>query len=121
MLARCHPRVEAHIARDQAGLDLESVYWGREGLARAFATWWDPWEDYRVETAELIDFGDHIVVLSRQIARGRQSGVEVGTPHAVVITFDRGWAVRLQFYWDWEEAEHGARGGSQLAQQGRFQ
>ena len=69
-----------------------------------------------METAELFDFGDRIVVLSQQFGRGRESGVEVETPHAVDITFDHGWAVKLQFYWDWGEAEHAAEGGSRLAQ-----
>jgi ketosteroid isomerase-like protein len=113
MLARCHPGVELHVAPNQAGLDFEGVYHGRTGAARAFATWWDAWADYRVEPAELIDFGDRIVVLSQQFGRGRESGVEVATPHAAVITFDRGWAVRVEFYWDWKEGERAARGGSQ--------
>ncbi|MET0836433.1 MAG: nuclear transport factor 2 family protein [Thermoleophilaceae bacterium] len=117
MLARCHPGVELHVAPNQAGLDFEGVYHGREGTARAFATWWDAWAEYRVETAELIDFGDRIVVLSQQFGRGRESGVQVETPHAVVITFDQGWAVRVQLYWDWKEAELAATDGSQPAQQ----
>ena len=41
------------------------------------ATWWDAWAEYRVETAELIDLGDRIVVLGQQFGRGRESGVEV--------------------------------------------
>jgi ketosteroid isomerase-like protein len=110
MLARCHPRVEAHTARIQTDLDLEPVYYTREGLGRALAIWLDAWEDYRVEPNELIDLGDRIVVLSRQTGRGWESGAEVEMPHAVVITFAHGWAVKLQFYWDWDEATHAVSG-----------
>jgi ketosteroid isomerase-like protein len=110
MLARCHPRVEAHIARIQTQLDLEPVYYTREGLARAVEIWLDAWEGFWVEPIELIDLGDRIVVLSRQTGRGRASGAEVEMQHAAVITFAHGWAVRLQFYWDWEEATHAVSG-----------
>jgi hypothetical protein len=119
MLARCHPGVELHVAPNQAGLDFEGVYHGRVGAARAFATWWDAWAEYRLQTAWLLDFGDRIVVLSEQFGRGRESGVQVATPHAVVIIFDQGWAVRVQLYWDWDEAELAATGASHLVQQPR--
>ena len=119
MLARCHPDVELHVAPAQAWLDFAGVYQGREGAARGLAVWWDAWAEYRVETTELIDFGDRIVVLGQQFGRGRESGVQVATPHAVVITFDQGWATRVQLYWDWEQAEHAATAGSQPALQPR--
>ena len=117
MLARCHPDVEMHVARSQTQLDFEGVYRGRDGAARALETWLDAWADYRVETRELVDLGDRVVVLSQQFGRGKVSGLEVETPHATVITFEQGWAVRVQLYWDWEEAERVARGRPPLAQQ----
>jgi hypothetical protein len=43
MLARCHPGVELHVAPNQAGLDFEGVYYGREGAARGFAPLCDAW------------------------------------------------------------------------------
>jgi ketosteroid isomerase-like protein len=120
MLARCHPDVEMHVARSQAGLDMERVYRGRDGAARALETWLDAWVEYRMETHELIDLGDRVVVLSQQFGRGKESGAEVETPHATVITFEQGWAIRVELYWDWEEAEHAAPGGSQVDQQPRW-
>jgi ketosteroid isomerase-like protein len=113
MCARCHPDVVMQVARSQTQLDMEPVYHGRDGAARAVETWLDAWAEYRVEIRELVDLGDRIVVLSQQFGRGKESGLEVETPHATVITFDQeGWAVRVQLYWDWEEAEHAATGTS---------
>jgi hypothetical protein len=51
---------------------------------RALETWLDAWAEYRMETRELIDLGDRVVVLSQQFGRGKVSGVEVETPHARV-------------------------------------
>jgi ketosteroid isomerase-like protein len=115
LAARCHPEVEIHTARVETELDLERVYRGREGLARLHDSWGDAWEEFRWEPVELIDFGDRLVILARQIGRGKGSGAQVELPHAGVVTFDRGWAVRIQFYWDWEEAERAARVGSGFA------
>jgi ketosteroid isomerase-like protein len=105
MLARCRADVEMYVAPSQTDLDLERVYRGRGGAARALETWLGAWAEYRVETRELIDLGDRVVVLSQQFGRGKESGVEVATPHAAVITFEQGWAVRVQFYRGWDEAE----------------
>jgi ketosteroid isomerase-like protein len=110
--ARCHPEVEIHIASAETGVDLEPVYRGREGLARLNDKWREAWEEFRWEPVELIDFGDRVVMLARQIGRGKGSGAEVELEHASVVTFDQGWAVRIQFYWDWEQAERAARANS---------
>jgi ketosteroid isomerase-like protein len=106
LLARCRPEVEIHTARVGGGLDLDEVYRGREGLARLTDDWSNAWEEFRWEPFDLIDLGDRLLILARQIGRGMESGVEVELPHATVVTFDqRGWVVRVQFYWDWAEAK----------------
>jgi ketosteroid isomerase-like protein len=115
LAARCYPEVEIRIAGAETGLDLERAYRGREGLARLNDKWWEAWEEFRWEPVELIDFGDRLVILARQIGRGRGSGAEVELAHASVVTFDQGWVVRIQFYWDWDEAERTARVNSGVA------
>ncbi len=62
------------------------------------------WEEWRLDTGELIDLGDRHVCLCRYIARGRGSGVEVHRPIAHVITVRDRRIVAMDFYWSQRQA-----------------
>ena len=57
-------------------LYFDGSYRGHEGLG----SWVGPrdfWDEYRLETGELLDLGDHVLATSRVTGRGRGSGVPV--------------------------------------------
>ena len=61
--------------------------YGHTGVLEALAIWPEQWDDYRVETLEILaDPGDHVVVATRQSGRGRQSGVKVEMDFTFVFT-----------------------------------
>jgi uncharacterized protein len=51
---------------------------GHDGVLEAFGLWPEQWDDFRIEILRVVaDPGDHVVVVTRQSGRGKQSGVEV--------------------------------------------
>jgi ketosteroid isomerase-like protein len=60
-------------------LDAPSTkMYGHTGVLEALAIWPEQWDDYRVETLEVLaDPADHVVVATRQSGRGRHSGIKV--------------------------------------------
>ena len=63
---------------------------GREPLRRNLAGLLDAWESYRLELVEVHDAGDRVVAVVRELARGRASGVEVGSLWGYLITVTYG-------------------------------
>jgi ketosteroid isomerase-like protein len=101
-----HPEVEWHMAKDEAGLsfDFEGVYRGYQGLLAWSERWWAAWDELRLESGEVIDCGEKLVVLLQARVRGRGSGVEVERPFAQVTTLRDGMAVRIENFWDHAKA-----------------
>jgi uncharacterized protein len=52
------------------------IYHGHQGIERFFSEWLGAWSDYRMETHEVIDAGDSVVLAFRQSGIGRGSGVK---------------------------------------------
>lgn len=86
------------------GPDLEPEYRGAEGMRRALERFDESWENWRLDTGEIIDLGDRHVCLCRYVARGRRSGIEVDHPVAHVITVRDRRIVAMDFYWDQKQA-----------------
>lgn len=75
------------------------VYRGHEGVREAFRIWMGTWEEYRQELDELIDVGDdEVIVLVRELGRGKGSGIELERPTAGVWRLRSGKAIRIRFY-----------------------
>ena len=61
--------------------------------------------DLRIEAERIIDLsGDRVLVLSRQTARGKQSGVPIEHEFGDVFTLRDGRVVRLESYWNRADA-----------------
>ena len=56
---------------------VTGVYHGHEGMESFLRRWVGTWDEFSIETRELIDAGDSVVVVFRQSGRGKGSGVEV--------------------------------------------
>ena len=72
----------------------------RELLADIFATW----EDYRFETEEVVDLGEHVLVLAHVTGRGTGSGVPIDQSLAVLCAFHGEKAVWARSFTSKEQA-----------------
>ena len=79
-----------------AGAYEGGCYRGREGLERFAAGIGEVWEEIQVIPDDFRDLGDRVLVLGRQVGRGKGSGAQVDAPLAGIFDFrgDRIWRVR---------------------------
>jgi ketosteroid isomerase-like protein len=61
-----------------------AVYEGLDGFRRWANGVGEAWDHFRMEPEELIEEGDVILALCRARAKGRESGVELDTPSALI-------------------------------------
>ena len=89
------------IEHDQrAGLFLDGVFYGTEGLRAALEEVHADWSDLRYEAEEVIDVGDRYLVMLRMRARVRDSEAELDAQIAHLWEFRNGRAVRWGVYGD---------------------
>jgi uncharacterized protein len=78
---------------------------GHQGVLEAFGIWPEQWDDFRVEIKQVLaDPGDSVVVTTRQIGRGKQSGVEVEAEFTFVF------AIRDKQIAEWRIFVHESEG-----------
>lgn len=77
--------------------DATDVVRGREAVKDWYVQLYRTF-DFRVEAEELVDAGDAVVVVTRQIARGKASGAEITNRIAVVWGLRRGKLTYLEAY-----------------------
>ena len=71
------PEVEWHPPPD---IPNAAVAIGRDALIANFQDWFGAWEDYRSVPEEILDGADDtVVVFARESARGKGSGIELGS------------------------------------------
>lgn len=93
------PYVHDDFIAKASGLDQFDVV-GVAGLQAAWAEWLAPWESYRVEIEDLIDNGDHVVVLTRDFGRRPGMNVEVPVQGVAIWTVRDGRVAQATFYAD---------------------
>jgi ketosteroid isomerase-like protein len=101
-----HRDCEFHPPREfvEAAL-LEPCYRGPAGYRKFVSAWSEVWgADLRVERLQLIDLGNHLVVLAEETMRGQASGVPLTGKYGWVSTLKDGRAIREQHYLDHAEA-----------------
>ncbi len=98
------PEIEWHGPREFP--DLAEPHFGHDGVARYLAKVNEAFDDYRMVPEEFIDAGDdQVLVFSREGGRGKGSGAPVQTnPTAHLWTLRDGKAIRMQSYWERDEA-----------------
>ncbi len=101
-LALLDPEVtyEDYDLPDHAG----EVYSGHEGVLEAMESWSAPYEQMTNELQRIVGSGDYLVAIHRFRARARYTGIEFDQPSAYVYTFRDGKIIRIQGFWDPEEA-----------------
>jgi ketosteroid isomerase-like protein len=66
----------------------------------AIVEWLRSWERVRVEAERIVDLGDKVLVLSRQSAQGKRTGVPVNIQSSEIFTVRGGRIVRWELYVD---------------------
>jgi ketosteroid isomerase-like protein len=80
------------------------VFHGPAGVLEATASWAEPYEEMTNELERIVGSGDCLVAIHRFRARARRTGIEFDQPSAYVYTFRDGKIIRIQGYWDPQEA-----------------
>lgn len=75
ILERLDP--EIHV-RERATLPDRATYRGRDGVRRMFEVILEAFDDFQFEVEDVIDREAHVVVVLRQVVRGRASGIRLG-------------------------------------------
>jgi ketosteroid isomerase-like protein len=77
---------------------------GIEGLWAALGAWGDEWTDWSVQAEGFTEVDARVLVLARQRAIGRRSGVPMTNLDAWVFSLRGGRIVRWDAYWNPAEA-----------------
>jgi len=81
---------------------------GADGFVEAWRDWVSPFKTFRVAIDDVIDSGNHLVVLVSQRGKAHDSDVELASDAAAVWTFDGDRLRRVGFYLDRDEAKRAA-------------
>jgi ketosteroid isomerase-like protein len=107
---RSEPTIPPGLLADDFELDLTAnvfnpdLYRGREGFLRFLQNVLEVWDEFRMEPEELVEVGEHVVVLVRAHGRGKGSGIEVDDRVTQVWTVRGGKVSRIKNYLDHCEA-----------------
>jgi ketosteroid isomerase-like protein len=83
---------------------------GREGYVEFVRRWTEGFEDFAIETAQIIDAGNgRVVAITRQTATGKESRVPVEMRSGMVFTFERGCIIRVTLFLKPNDALKAAR------------
>jgi ketosteroid isomerase-like protein len=102
MLAYTDPEVELQSAI--IGGAEGNTYRGHQGTRDWVAEGESAFVEFRVEPEEFRDLGDDVLVIGHIHARGRESGVEIESAGAWLLTFRGGRIVRSRGYLNPQEA-----------------
>ncbi len=98
------PGIEWRWNPSLSGLTGDRIYRGFSEVEAATKDWLRSWEWFRIEVEELIDAGDKVVALTRQLGRPRGGGADVIAAAAEVWTMKGGKAIAFRGFDDRDEA-----------------
>ena len=81
-----------------------TAYTGPLGFREFVDTWTESFASERIDADEILDAGEHVLVMVHHSGRGKISGIEVDQRFAMVWTLRDGRAVRMEMYPTREEA-----------------
>ena len=93
-------------------LYLDKVYTGAEAMWAMFADAREIWAEYRFELEDIVDLGEHVLIVGHVLGRGAGSGVPIDQRLAMLWTFHGLKAVHAKSFPSTAEAlEAVGRGG----------
>ena len=81
-----------------------SMLVGLPSIERAVESWRKSWGTWRFEVDEVIDAGEHVIVIGHQRAEGKESGAEVELLSCGVWSLRNSRVVRAEFFGSRAEA-----------------
>jgi ketosteroid isomerase-like protein len=83
----------------------QPVYQGDHGFRTFLSAWTEPYDDWSMDTEQLLDAGgDQVVAVVMQRGRLRGSDSDVGLRYGIVYTVENGQVRRCQVYMTADEA-----------------
>jgi ketosteroid isomerase-like protein len=76
------------------------VYRGHEGVRESWERWFEQWDEYGYEAERFVDYGDTVLVVTREYARGATSGATVSARNYHVITLRDQKILRYQEFYN---------------------
>ena len=98
------PGIEYRPAADRLPLDLDSVFYGRDGYLTVWRAMVGAFEDIRFEPEEVLDLGDTLLITAVVRGTGSGSGVPVSVQLFQVARLRRGLVVWQRDFGDRSEA-----------------
>jgi ketosteroid isomerase-like protein len=106
VLAEMAPAIEWYPTVDFAEL---GPFVGPAGIRKLMSMMLDAFDDFALEPQELVAVDDKVVAPVHQTGRGKGSGAVVEARYVLVFTFRDGKAVRVESFYDRDEALAAAR------------
>ncbi len=103
-LDSCDVDVVMHLSLPRMFGGESTVYRGRDAYRAFYSELGELFAELRIEVSEIRDLGDRVVVLGEIRGRGMASGAEVETPIAYVLELRDGMVIRIEDYFDPDEA-----------------
>jgi ketosteroid isomerase-like protein len=88
----------------QGGAAEQRTYLGIDGLRGAWLDWLQPWASYHVRIERLVEAGEQVLVLRRDLGRRHDMDKEISSPVAAIWTIRDGKIVRAEFYANRQQA-----------------
>ena len=95
------PEIHVHERRTMPD---RATYHGHEGIQKMFSVIVEAFDDLQFEVEEVIDRGNHVAVVLRQLAHGRNSGIRVAGTTVHLWEMRNGRAIALTVFGSREEA-----------------
>jgi hypothetical protein len=97
----CQPDIEWVEHLDRAD---RRVHHGHEGVRDSWERWLEQWGEYGFEVEQLVDYGDEVLIVAREHARGRASGAHVSSRIYSIFTVRDGKVARYREFYDEKNA-----------------
>jgi ketosteroid isomerase-like protein len=97
----CAPDIEW--AEDPRRAD-GAVYRGHEGVRQSWERWLEQWDQWEFEVERVVDYGDRVLVVARERARGATSGASVSARNYMVFTIHKRKIARYQEFYEEQSA-----------------
>jgi ketosteroid isomerase-like protein len=82
----------------------DEAYRGHEGVARATARWFEPFESLTAELVRIVGSGDRLVSIHHVKATARHTGIEIEGPLAYSYEFRNGKIIYFRSFRDPDQA-----------------
>ena len=100
-----HPDCETVIPHQLVAVGaFEPTVRGSQARLSVQRRWHAEWGEFRIESKEVIDLGDRVLILGHVRGSGLSSGAGINSEWGVVCTFATGWVVREHVFLDHAEA-----------------